>query len=149
MWWRKRGALEFRGLKLSHDSAVCASFKQLHKVEITNIDKLLLDDPGRVGSGGNSGFQALNLALQFGAMRVLLIGYDMHAGGGVHWHGPHTGGLTNPRDTNFLKWRKAFEGAAELIRKLGVDVVNTSMDSALTVFPKMTVEDAMRRWSLQ
>lgn len=108
--------------------------------------KILVEEPGAIGAGGNSGFQALNLAVQFGAMRILLVGFDMHMAAGVHWHGDHGKGLNNPRDHNFMKWRRTFDKAARTIRDIGVDVVNASLDSALTAFPKMTVEQAMERW---
>ncbi|HCZ48509.1 MAG TPA: hypothetical protein DCZ11_05850, partial [Gammaproteobacteria bacterium] len=49
--------------------------------------------PLRIHQGGNSGYQALNLAVLLGAERVILLGYDMHGG---HWHGRHGGRLNNP-----------------------------------------------------
>lgn len=141
---------EFTGTKICQDTEACVKFRDLCKVEIAevNANKILVDKPGVIGSGGNSGFQALNLVVQFGAMRILLVGFDMHAANGVHWHGEHGRGLNNPRDSHFMRWRQAFGDVAKQLRVLGVDVVNASPQSALTVFPKMSVEDAMKRWGL-
>lgn len=99
----------------------------------------------QVGSGGNSGFQALNLALQWGAVRILLIGFDMtDASGSLHWYGHNNWrGANNPNHSNFRRWIAAFNNAAKQCRELGVDVVNCSLHSALMCFPKMSLEEAI------
>jgi hypothetical protein len=106
------------------------------------------DEPGVIGSGGNSGFQAINIAAQFGVSKILLIGFDMHTASGVHWHGRHGNDLVNPTDFNFTRWRQVLDRASGLLNQLGVDVVNASPDSTLNAYPKMTVADAMTRWGL-
>ena len=40
-----------------------------------------------IGGGGNSGFQALNLALQWGARKIILVGFDLTDENGLHWYG--------------------------------------------------------------
>lgn len=109
---------------------------------------MLFDEPGLVGSGGNSGFQATNIVAQFGANRILLVGFDMHTASGVHWHGPHGKNLINPSDVNLTRWRRVLDRAAETLRRLGIDVVNASPESALNAYPKMTIDQAMTRWGL-
>lgn len=90
-----------------------------------------------VGSGGNSGFQALNLAVQFGARRILLVGFDMNDRGGVHWYGRNSWPMANnPDHNNFRRWIAAFEGAAPLLKSMGIEVVNLSPHSAIQCFPK-------------
>lgn len=98
---------------------------------------------GAIGSGGNSGFQALNLAVQFGCRSVVLAGYDMHDRAGIHWHGKHDGNLRNPTRTSLARWRGVFDSQAEALRRMGVTVLNASPDSALTAFPKMTFKAAL------
>lgn len=93
--------------------------------------------------GGNSGFQALNLAVQFGAKRIILVGFDMRLDHGVHWHGPHGKGLNNPRDPLFASWRDALNGAAPTLAALGVEVLNASAISALTAYPIMDLREAV------
>lgn len=136
-------------MKLAHDTGVCATFKDLHKIEIIERDKILLDEPGVVGSGGNSGFQALNLALQFGARRILLIGFDMHSGNGLHWYGRNTGkGMRNPLDSSFARWCATFHTQGPIIKAMGVEVINASPDSAIRCFDTMSVEAALAHWAL-
>jgi len=110
---------------------------------------MLFAEPGVIGSGGNSGFQAINIAAQFGAGRLLLLGFDMHAANGMHWYGMNTGpNMRNPTDHNYVRWRKALSDQASVLAGMGFDVINTSMDSALECFEKMTVEAALMRWGI-
>lgn len=106
-------------------------------------EKLIVDRPGTVGWGGNSGFHALNLAVQFGARKIILVGFDMHLQAGHHWHGKHPQGLNNPTDRNVGRWRRTFDAAAPQLETLGAAVVNTSPISALSNYPKMSLEDAL------
>jgi hypothetical protein len=120
------------------------AFADLHKVELErDADRILVDEPGRIGSGGNSGFQALNLAIQFGARRIALVGFDMRLDRGLHWHGPHGRDLHNPNERALMRWRRAFAGAAAEIAAMGIMVVNTSPVSALTCFPAGSIEDVL------
>jgi len=98
---------------------------------------------GLLGAGGNSGFQAINLAVQTGAARIGLIGFDMSLAAGVHWHGRHGGGLNNPRADVIAGWRYDLDAAAPKLAALGVEVVNLSAQSALTAYRHMTLEEAL------
>jgi hypothetical protein len=151
-WWRDvHGLMKFNGLKLAYDKHVCGDEYGIRKVEIPNIhgDKLLFDRIGTVGAAGNSGFQALNLAVQFGAKRILLIGFDMHGVGGEHWYGRNAWAFaSNPTEDNFRRWRAAFDGAAADLLDRGVDVINASAVSSLKAFRKMSIEEAMRSCGL-
>lgn len=101
-------------------------------------------DPLRIHQGGNSGFQALNLAVLLGARRVLLLGFDLgRRGGRRHWHGDHPGDLNNPDETNFAWWRTAFAGAVPDLARAGVAVVNCTPGSALDCFPMAPLEAAL------
>lgn len=111
-------------------------------------DQILTDEPGVLGWGGNGGFHALNLAVQFGARRIILVGYDLHIPGGrrdqVHWHGAHGRGLNNPAPSILAKWRATFDAAAPRLKALGVEVLNASPASALTAYPKVSLEEALK-----
>jgi len=149
-WWNlHKGARDFAGLRLSHDLRACNEFK-LHRVMIEQVgsNDILMEKPGYVGAGGNSGFQALNLAVQFGATAVMLIGVDCSLEHGQHWHGRHPMPLSNPASSNVERWRKAFDGVADRLSGLGVDLVNCSAISTLTRYPKMTIPEALERWQL-
>lgn len=97
-------------------------------------------DPGRLRTGGNSGYQALHVAAHAGARRVLLCGYEM--GGGGHWHGDHPSPLTNSR-TLLPRLRPRFAALASELRDARVEVVNCTPDSQLTVFPRVSLSLAL------
>jgi hypothetical protein len=96
---------------------------------------------GTVGHGGNSGFQALNLAAQFGARRIVLIGYDFT---GPHWHPNHAKPLANPHEEAMARWRGHLDAAAPLYKAWGVEVLNASPVSRLKAYPRVSIEDALR-----
>jgi hypothetical protein len=109
---------------------------------------MLFAAPGVVGSGGNSGFQALNLVAQFGAKRILLIGFDMHGADGLHWYGANKGkDMRNPNEMNYLKWRSAFGKRAGLLKRMGIEVLNASPNSALVCFEQCSIDMAVKKWT--
>lgn len=147
-WWKfRKGLPGFPGLKACYSGNGLAEYPDIRRVDIDKRkDLILLDKTGKTGSGGNSGFQALNLAIQFGARQVLLLGYDMHIGAGIHWYGPNKWqDANNPNDSIFQRWIAAFDGSVPILKKMGVEVINCSMQSALTCFPKMPLEDALEK----
>jgi hypothetical protein len=84
----------------------------------------------------NSGAGAIALASQFGARRVLLLGYDCSTNFGTHWHGDHPKGLGNAQ--NAESWPAQFrELALQLAGR--VTVVNCSRYTQLDAFPKGTL----------
>lgn len=95
--------------------------------------------------GGNSGYQALNLALHLGARRIVLLGYDMGVGedGRLHWFGRHPSGLNNPKPEHFATWAKAFGALAPALADLGVEVVNCSRRTALDCFRRAPLEEVL------
>lgn len=149
-WWNHRKGLpEFRGIKLSHGTAAIQQFKDIRKVSIKMVDEILVDEPLLVGNGGNSGFQAVNLAIQFGAKNIILIGFDLHDRGGAHWYGRNTAwGMNNPMRVNFDRWRNGFDAVKRRIKELDVDVVNVSPDSDLHAFRKQPLDEVLREWGL-
>jgi hypothetical protein len=151
-WWKLHWGVEkFKGLKLSVDHDACMLFKDIKEVTLpdTDCNEILTDVPGHIGSGGNSGFQSLNLAVQFGGKRILLIGYDMRIDLGEHWHkARHPMPLSNPHpNDNLPRWRRALDGAAERLGQLGVEVINCSPVSLLKAYPKMSIAEALQ-WRL-
>jgi hypothetical protein len=135
---------EFQGLKLSQDVKVAHRPQWgVRRVEVARShDRLLVDFFGTIGWGGNSGFGALNLAVQFGAKRIVLVGFDMRLDKGLHWHGAHAG-LHNPNDRNVARWRRVIDGAAPTLKALGVEVLNASPISALQAYPKVDFMEAI------
>ena len=151
-WWMSvRGLPDFKGLKMAYADQAVSQYG-LRKVAIpdhANSDFLRFETTGTVGSGGCSGFQALNLAVQFGAANILLIGFDVHGRGGDHWYGRNTWhGSANPAGNNFDRWNRAFQTAAGQLRDLDVEVVNASALTDLNCFRRQGVEATLREWGL-
>lgn len=92
-------------------------------------------------TGGNSGYQAVSLALLFGASRVILLGYDMQATGNrLHWHRDHSGRLHNPIARKFTGWQRGF---AELAAATSVPIINASRETGLTCFPRVPLSECL------
>jgi len=89
---------------------------------------------------GNSGAGAINLAYLFGCRRILLIGFDMKLGpkGERHWHKDHPAPLV--QNQPFGEWLHKFDTLAKDLKAEGVEVVNCTPGSALTVFPMSTLQ---------
>lgn len=95
----------------------------------------------RLAQGLNGGLAAIHLALWFGAARILLLGYDCQAtNGALHWHGPHEG-CNNPNEMSFRMWQKQYRQTDRHIRDR---IVNCSRETALTVFARSTIEEALQ-----
>lgn len=159
-WWKFRNGLQdFKGLKVTwrgDNDHPPAKFPDLHYVDLDATQnrfalpqrryEMIFDAPGIIGSGANSAYQALNLVVQFGAERVLLLGVDNR---GDHWYGRNTWrGANNPSELIFPIWERAFAAAAKQLQARGVEVVNGSPPSALTCFPKQTIEQTLANWRL-
>lgn len=129
---------------MSQDAEACRRYG-LRKVDLDGITgrRMAFEKFGTLGAGGNSGFQAVNLAVQTGAARVALIGFDMNLAGGIHWHGRHKPGLNNPTTQVIAGWRQDLDAMAPKLAALGVEVVNLSAQSALAAYPRMTLEEAL------
>ncbi|WP_353474792.1 hypothetical protein PVT71_14580 [Salipiger sp. H15] len=106
-------------------------------------DRLGLIERGSVGWAGNSGFHMLNLAVQMQPRRVALVGFDMRVDHGLHWHGSHPEGLSNPTAANTDRWRRCTDAVAEPIAAMGVEVVNCSPISALRNYRFADLEEAL------
>jgi hypothetical protein len=144
-WWNhSQGCKAFKGMKVTTDKVAARTFPDIHLVEcLKPDDRLILKPVGTIGWGGNSGFHCLNLAVQAQCAKIILVGYDMTLTGGLHWHGAHPDGMSNPRSGNVERWRRAVDAAAKVIKPLGIKVINCSPVSMLQNYPKMTFEEAL------
>lgn len=140
-WWqRHRDFLPAQADRYTSDDWV-EVYCQAQKVKVIHREGLAAH-PGVVNSGLNSGFQAVNLAYHLGVSRILLIGYDFqYTGGQSHWHGDHPRGLNNPQDIR--RWIKYWGPMARDLKDRGVEVINCTIDTALTQFPRATLEDVL------
>ncbi len=97
-------------------------------------------DPARIHYGGNSGFQAINLALLFGARRICLVGFDMRTTPRRHFFGDHPPELKN--SAKYEYFIPAYNAAARIVPE-GLEILNCTPGSALRCFPSMDLEDAL------
>lgn len=141
-WWRlAEGAPDFAGLKISIGATPFADVRQV----ATTGRHAFMFKGERVGSGGNSGFQAVNLAILFGSRRIVLVGFDYTVESGVHWHGRHPAGLNNPSERQMGRWRDRLDATAPALAAKGVEIINASSVSTLRAFPKRRLEDLFSR----
>jgi hypothetical protein len=137
-WQHYTDARHFAGVKVAPDARALVYCRALKIIEIPKdkagrrIDPMIFDKPDLVGfGGGNSGFQALNLAINLGAKRIALAGFD-YCGG--HWHEDHPRKLGNPSADQLRRWCAHLDAAAPAIAARGVEVVNLSTRSALKAY---------------
>jgi hypothetical protein len=141
-WWTWRdGMPAYAGLKyaLKDDTKKFAKYG-VRTLGHTGRHGLELK-PGAIRDGANSGYQAINLAVHFGATRILLLGYDMQPGpkGADHYFGKHPDG-SKP---NYGICLDVFPTIAKPLAEAGVTVINCTRKTALTCFPRMSVESAL------
>ena len=106
-------------------------------------DPGLCTKPGRIHTGLNSGYQAINLAYMWGAARIILLGYDMQRGpnGESHHHGDHEGGL--PNLGTMPEWGRRMVQLGADLRAQGVEVVNATRQTAITCFERQPIDKAL------
>lgn len=146
-WWiERRGVPEFGGLKISASPAVCKVCPDVRLVTLVARAQILTETIGKIGCGlrygnGHSGFHAVNLAVQFGAKRIVLVGFDMRLDNGVHWHADR---VPYRKDGKAMsECREALDGCAPQFAELGVDVLNASPISALQAYRKVNLMEAI------
>ncbi len=108
--------------------------KQLISLDMPGLST----EQGTIYRGGNSGYQAVNLAYLLGARRILLLGFDMCIEGKKrHWFGDHPGKLNMA--SNYKNFARAFESIVPA--KYGIEILNLSRRTALDCFPRHNLED--------
>jgi hypothetical protein len=102
--------------------------------------------PGIIHQGGNSGYQAVNLAYLAGAKRIALLGYDMQDApdGRRHHHADHPGTLN--KRTNGASWIVRFAPLAAGLAAEGIEVINCTPGSALKCFPMAELTEVLACW---
>jgi hypothetical protein len=142
-WWqrmRSHPAVEsFKGHRFTLDPLVA---RQGVATLLKNSGESGIDtDPGSLRTGRNSGYQAINIAVHMGAAKIVLLGYDMKADvdGRDHFFGAHPTGNRPPYD-EFLRW---WPTIVEPLQAQGVTVVNATRSTALDIFPKVSLSEAL------
>lgn len=138
-------ALDFKGERF------CASIGGLK----FKARRLMLEGGEGLGrkvirSGNNSGYQAINFAYLRGARTIVILGLDMQYGpnGEKHNHPDHGKTPAGVQLGNFNRGMPElcipkFAALARDLRAEGVRVINSSRRTALTVFERMPLSDAL------
>lgn len=143
-WKHVLGGPLFTGMKMSIDVRACREWPDIHNLECRKVTDIAEFTPsGKIGWGGNSGFHALQIAVQTGCKKVLLVGLDATVKHGNHWHSDYPDGMANPRASTVVRWKKAIDAPARKLANMGVTVINCSSISELRGYPKMTFTEAL------
>lgn len=141
----RKEVLQFKGLRVTIDIHIAENCPGWHWLENDDCNgrEGLSERKTALKTGRNSGYQVINLAVLLGCRRIALLGYDMRAvGGKTHWHPDH------PTATNPNIYHRAmlpsFPSLVEPLKEKGVEVINCTPGSALDVFPRMELEEALR-----
>lgn len=140
-WWQRyHQEVPEQSQKWTQDKAAAARLGLLH-VSGTN-GKGLNTRTAHVNTGQNSGYQAIGLAYQFGAKRIILIGFDMKkTGGKAHFFGDHPQGLRNAEGVE--RWVVHFGRLAKDLEHEGIEVLNCTIDTALECFTRADLRDVL------
>lgn len=85
---------------------------------------------------------AMVLAKHFGVKCIVLLGLDQQTAkdGTTHHHAPHH---IKPRDDCFERQMEELKLVIHPLRELGIEVINTSMNSRVTWWPKRPIEELL------
>lgn len=103
--------------------------------------------PGVIRWNSNSGASAVNLALHFGAARVVLVGFDMRRTEGApndghNYHDEHTPHHT-PKKNVYDRFMKRWPAIAADAKRFGLEILNATPGSAIEEFPIVGLEDTL------
>ena len=144
-WKRENGCPDYQGERWSshdngsnHKQAVARDYGvKLVKGKAGSTFSL---DPAYIHYGTNSGFQAINLTILFGATRIVLVGFDMRVVDGQrYFEKPHPTQRTTP---GYGKFAEIFTHSACKLPPT-IRIVNATPNSALKAFPMLPLQEAL------
>lgn len=145
-WWDKfNGCPDFAARKIT----VCADSAKKYGLECIKYraDLLWSNEQGRIATGGNSGFQVINIAaLELikngitGDERIILLGYDMGFRPGTDKHWWEKDHPRTSRESNYARWLEHIAKAAPLVP---LPVLNASRQSAIYSWPKVKLREVI------
>lgn len=144
-WWDwHKGVPEFIGPKWSLDHSAWGPFRAKYPeiMRLRNTGPTGLEHaPTGLKNGRNSGYAAINLAVHYGAEKIVMLGYDLQAKGGrSHFFGDHPNKSRSP----YPMFREKFVTLIKPLAKRGVEVVNCSRNSVLECFPKADLRATLK-----
>ena len=100
------------------------------------------EENGKVAWNKNSGAAAVSLAYHLGVKKIVLLGFDMKNGPKEvsHWFGAHGNPTAKKKIRSpYERHLPGFGTIAKDAKRLGLEIINASPDSAIDCFTKMPV----------
>lgn len=142
--WHEGGVRKFSGLKITtcdQHLSILGEALRIRVVKKKNAPAGLFRDPSMLAWNANSGACAINLSVYLGAVRIVLLGFDMRKiDGQGNWHADHPNG---PNHDPYGKFLARFPAIAASLQGMGVECINATPGSALTVFPIVDPAEVM------
>jgi len=138
--------IAFQGLRVSFESEKIRDSRV--KLLARNSRKkqgITFDPKGLLSWNFNSGAAEINLAIQFGAKRIILLGFDMYldASNNQHWHKVYTSPL-NVIKESMKKHLRGFPVIAKDIEGTGIEIINCSPNSTIQCFRKANIWEVLK-----
>ena len=150
----RKGLSTFRGLKVSCNPKHIAESYHREGVKFLLRDmkhrRGISSNPRMVSWNSNSGAAAINVAVHTGVKRIVLLGFDMRLSesGAQHWHSLYCRDRKKEVKSKrihlpFDKHLIGFPEIAKDAKRLGVEILNASPDSAIECLMKCTVKQIL------
>lgn len=143
-WWIANACLkQFPGMKFCLEKSALTRCSNVVVLKRTGEDGLELEPTG-LRTCRNSGGAAINLAVHFGARRIILLGYDMSMPAGLkreHFFGQHKFPLRG--GSPYQMFREQFKKMVKPLGDAGVRVVNCTRVTELDCFPKRDLREEL------
>jgi hypothetical protein len=139
----RRALVDFPGIKIT--SCQKRDFQPEENIKILERDKThkkgISTHKSKVSWNHNSGAAAISVAAHLGVKRIILMGFDMAFDKNSkysHFHGSHRKDLKSPP---FKRHLTGFPQIAKDAKELGIEIINTSPDSQIDIFPKINIKE--------
>jgi hypothetical protein len=144
-WWTSyhhKVARHFTGELWTCDSRIAGHYAGVQLID-SRVGSGLPEQRDFIKVGSTSTTQAIQLAYLWGAKHVALLGVDCQpTGGRKHWFGNHPPCLDERLP--FDRWIEELSILAKELAAEEVSVTNCSRETALTCFPRTTLEDFLK-----
>jgi len=142
---RKEEIIAFNGLRVSFESEKIRDSRV--KLVARNPRKkqgITFTPAGLLSWNFNSGAAAINLAIQFGVKRIILLGFDMQLdqNNNQHWHKVYSSPLSGVKES-MKKHLQGFPVIAKDIEGSGIEIINCSPNSAIQCFRKVNIWEVL------
>lgn len=146
-WWHWRYAsvlgVGFAGQLLSIDPVAVEKFDRIELIACVDAAAAkpgLCKSHNAIHNGFSSGYQAVHIARNMGATKIVLLGFDYGATGQGHWFGGHPDNSVS----DFPVMVRAFDSLAQDLIDEGIEVINCTRKTALQCFPRNLLQNALR-----